>query len=374
MKEETMKTLMYLFLFLISLCLLAGSTHAASIKLTSPNGGENWTIGSTHNITWTITPSSSVKLEVLKGNQVLTIATISQNQTTYPWEVGKVGGHTAGTDYKIKVTNLNTGESDASDAFFTISNITIQPIMIKTWNNLSGLCYIVNCQGTTTITAPILKTVEGLVTPGGTLVLKGQGFGNNPGKVYMSPNASGDYIISNMELPTGGWWNDNAILAVVPSKTGVKEQSVTIKVETADHKVSNIVFATFKPELDLTVLPSSALLNTTCCGFDDGGSNNCDPTGTSFYLFHQNCGYSDVSGYDTWTGHLKNSWVADGKIYDWDTSGSGSANTFYSKFSAGSTDLYIQANFSIDWTVAGCNSFVAVGNIGIIGPKNVPFH
>jgi hypothetical protein len=378
---EAMKTLRYVVLLLILLCLAAGPAHAVAIKLTAPNGGENWTIGTTQNITWTVTGTTAqatVSLELLTGQNTLGIIkdNIPAQQKTFLWTVGQYKGGTAsaGTDYKVRVKVVNTSASDKSLAAFTISNISALPIMQKTWNNLSGLCYIVNCQGTAT--APILKTVEGLVTPGGTLLIKGQGFGNSPGKVYMSPNTTGDYIISNMELPTGGWWNDNAILAVVPSKTGVKEQTVTIKVETAAYKVSNIVFATFKPSLNFIYLPAYALTNILCSGICSGlggpFSYNDYPS-VKFEATNEILeGWSTKSGDNTWKTHLKNGWVTDGHLYDWTVVGGGSANADNTNLTAGSSDLFVQINYELP--VTWVPTAIAVGaNVGVIGPKDVPF-
>ncbi len=48
------------------------SNEVSSITVTSPNGGETWVHGSTHDITWTssVDAGSNVKIELMKGATV----------------------------------------------------------------------------------------------------------------------------------------------------------------------------------------------------------------------------------------------------------------------------------------------------------------
>jgi hypothetical protein len=365
-----MKTVRHLLLFLILLCFAAGPAYAGwNIKVTSPNGGENWTLGSTHNITWTIAVPGSVKIELLQGGVVVgTIATVAQNQKTYAWEVGKYAGGIAqaGTNYTIKITATNLADSDTSDANFTIGNKVNLGFQLSS-QYLTNLITIINnyLNGTTT---PTINSLDGLVTPTGFLFIKGQGFGNSQGAaVKMFGEFEGGYKTLNISD-----WNDTAIMASVPYFTGAKEQAIKIQVEAADHKVSNEWPATFKPLLEFTYLPITALKITTCDQQGDENVCTLNMSSWSFYCMHRNCGYSNFSGIDGWSAHLKNGWVIDGNIYDFQVYGTGSANTYNSKFSAGSTDVYLEVDFTAGWVWDGCTHIEVMGSIGILGPKDVP--
>ena len=101
---------------------------AASINVTSPNGGENWVIGSTQAITWSsISVTGKVKIELSRdgGATWKTIMASTANDGTQKW---KVTGP-ATTQAKIKVTSISSpAVYDISDANFTIAP---RPIWIK---------------------------------------------------------------------------------------------------------------------------------------------------------------------------------------------------------------------------------------------------
>ena len=107
------------------------AAHAFSISnnmtLTSPNGGERWTLKKTKNITWT--PGSyrgTVSLVLYKGTAKLgNIATgLSATAGTYAWSVGLYGSTRAlaGTNYRIMVRSADGLLSDSSDANFSLLN------------------------------------------------------------------------------------------------------------------------------------------------------------------------------------------------------------------------------------------------------------
>ena len=92
------------------------------IKVTSPNGGENWRRGTTQTIKWNSTgsPGTYVKIELLKPgklNQLIVSATL--NDGSHPWLIP--AAQLPGTDYKIKITSTtNAAYNDTSDNYFTI--------------------------------------------------------------------------------------------------------------------------------------------------------------------------------------------------------------------------------------------------------------
>jgi hypothetical protein len=119
-----------------------------TIHLTSPNGGESWTFGTTKQITWTsegIRPLETVRMDLLKGGN--TIGTLSsvysyEPQNSWNWIVGHKGGPYAppGNDYKVKITTSMSNISDESDGVFTIAPATIRitaPNGGEVWSKLS---------------------------------------------------------------------------------------------------------------------------------------------------------------------------------------------------------------------------------------------
>ncbi len=96
----------------------------SSITLTSPNGGENWTVGSTHNITWSQTGVANVKLEYTGNNGTnwyQITASTSATTGSYSWTIP----NTVSTNCKVRITDVsNSLITDQSDAIFTISVAT----------------------------------------------------------------------------------------------------------------------------------------------------------------------------------------------------------------------------------------------------------
>ncbi len=94
-----------------------------SITVTTPNGGESWTAGTTHPITWTYTgsPGTYVKIELYKGgtpNKTIASSVLTSNKT-YNWMIPST--QASGSDYTVKVTSTtNSAYTDTSDSAFTI--------------------------------------------------------------------------------------------------------------------------------------------------------------------------------------------------------------------------------------------------------------
>jgi subtilisin family serine protease len=110
-----------------------------SITVTSPNGGENWQLGSTQDITWNATGitgkvwislfKDGVNVGPIKGNLVA-------SPGSYAWTVGTLSNGTTvspGSGYTIRVKQQGGGVQDFSDAPFTISDTT--PSLILTSPN-----------------------------------------------------------------------------------------------------------------------------------------------------------------------------------------------------------------------------------------------
>lgn len=108
------------------------------ITVTSPNGGETFIRGNSHNVTWTSEGAiGNVKIEYTTNNgSSWNVAKAStSNSGTYSWPVPS----TTSTQCKVRVTRAEeTSVSDSSDAIFTISDpvptITIQsPVGGESW-------------------------------------------------------------------------------------------------------------------------------------------------------------------------------------------------------------------------------------------------
>lgn len=99
-------------------------TQQPAIALTAPNGGESWSVNSTHDITWTKTEKTGtyVKVALQKGGVFLkNLVTSTTNDGTYHWNIP--ADLTPGTDYKIIVTSTSvSGVSSVSAGNFAIVN------------------------------------------------------------------------------------------------------------------------------------------------------------------------------------------------------------------------------------------------------------
>jgi uncharacterized repeat protein (TIGR02543 family) len=91
---------------------------AQTITVTSPNGGESWAAGSTHNITWTQTGlTGTVTVDLYKGGVWQKIlGTPAATAGTFSWVIAT--NETAATDYRIRI--WQTGASDDSNANFAL--------------------------------------------------------------------------------------------------------------------------------------------------------------------------------------------------------------------------------------------------------------
>jgi hypothetical protein len=101
----------------------------ASVTVTAPNGGESWAGGSAHNITWTSSGVTSVKLEyTLDGTTWSTItSSTAASAGSYAWTVP----NSASTAAKVRVTDAGGTATDVSNAAFTITSATPANVIIN---------------------------------------------------------------------------------------------------------------------------------------------------------------------------------------------------------------------------------------------------
>ncbi len=95
-------------------------TAAPYITLSSPNGGESWQLGSTHNISWQSNAGGSVKIELYKGSsKYKTISSSTSNDGSYSWSIPS--NYDAYSNYKIKITSTsNSSLYDYSNNYFSL--------------------------------------------------------------------------------------------------------------------------------------------------------------------------------------------------------------------------------------------------------------
>ena len=100
---------------------------APTIFVSSPNGGENWTTGTTQNITWTTTgPVGNVKIEYTTDNGTTwaVVNATTGNTGAYSWVVP----NTASVNCKVRMSQASTGTPvDISNARFPSLEHSFQP-------------------------------------------------------------------------------------------------------------------------------------------------------------------------------------------------------------------------------------------------------
>lgn len=98
-------------------------TITSAISLTAPNGGEDWTVGEQHNITWTSQNVTNIKIEysINNGSAWLeVVASVPAVSGSYNWTIP----NTPSTQCLVRISDTdNATINDISDNSFTISNL-----------------------------------------------------------------------------------------------------------------------------------------------------------------------------------------------------------------------------------------------------------
>lgn len=101
-------------------------SFGASLTVTAPAAGANWSLKSAQTIAWTASGSqnANVKIFLYKGSsRVKTISTKTPNDGTFAWTVP--ADLTPATDYRVRVRTVDNLLSDYSD-YFTISKPSLK--------------------------------------------------------------------------------------------------------------------------------------------------------------------------------------------------------------------------------------------------------
>ncbi|MBI3119380.1 MAG: hypothetical protein HYZ00_11870, partial [Candidatus Hydrogenedentes bacterium] len=98
---------------------------AAPLRLTKPNGGESWDLGTSHLVTWTARPEtgSSIILKLRRGSSTQFLAS-TPNTGSWNWNVST--NLTPATDYKLLIVTPDYLYSDLSDGTFTLTRAPLQ--------------------------------------------------------------------------------------------------------------------------------------------------------------------------------------------------------------------------------------------------------
>jgi hypothetical protein len=113
---------------------------APSITVTSPNGGENWTVGSSHNITWTSTGSITdvqIQYSTNSGGSWTTITASTSNDGSYSWTIPDANS----SHCLVRVRDTDGSPSDTGNNTFTISPPAAETITVTSPNG--GECWTV---------------------------------------------------------------------------------------------------------------------------------------------------------------------------------------------------------------------------------------
>jgi hypothetical protein len=121
-----------LSLAIVLLCVISATAMSQTITVISPNGGENWALGSTQGIKWTSSGmTGNVRILLFKGGASLGIIKddVPVAAGSINWVVGAYQGGMAvpGTDYKVRIRKMQTEILDASNREFTISPAVVTP-------------------------------------------------------------------------------------------------------------------------------------------------------------------------------------------------------------------------------------------------------
>ena len=122
-----------IFLLLGTLIFFGVTVFAGTLRITSPDGGERWQLGTMQNITWRASGSfaNPVKLVLLKDGTALgpIVKDLDSHAGTFSWRAGEyhqgtMGGplRTAsfGSGYTIKIKEQTVPTSDVSNSGFTL--------------------------------------------------------------------------------------------------------------------------------------------------------------------------------------------------------------------------------------------------------------
>ncbi|MDP3149058.1 MAG: FISUMP domain-containing protein [Ignavibacteria bacterium] len=122
-------------------CLKDETSSVGSIIISSPNGGENWQVGTNKNITWTSSNVTNVKIEYTSNNGTSWATIISNTPATansYSWLIP----NTPSSQCKVKICDVgNSAVNDESDNLYQITSANSNPCSGISAITFSGKTY-----------------------------------------------------------------------------------------------------------------------------------------------------------------------------------------------------------------------------------------
>ncbi|MDQ1355380.1 MAG: hypothetical protein QG657_5690, partial [Acidobacteriota bacterium] len=116
----------------------SNQTNCGTITVTSPNNGETWLIGSTHEITWSSTGAlGNVRIEFSSdnGSNWTEITASTENDGVYSWTVPGISS----TNCLVRISETDGDPSDTSDAVFTIVEGITGRVMDESGNGIANI-------------------------------------------------------------------------------------------------------------------------------------------------------------------------------------------------------------------------------------------
>lgn len=118
--------------------LIANFQPAKVLTVLVPNGGESWIVGSSHNITWTSSGVTNVKIDYTANNGTSwnnIVSSTAASTGSYPWTIPIPPS----TQCKVRISDAsNSSVNDISDNVFTIFNNSNPSVITTSATNISN--------------------------------------------------------------------------------------------------------------------------------------------------------------------------------------------------------------------------------------------
>jgi len=219
----------------------------AGITVVSPNGGESWMAGSSHNITWLSSGvAGNIKIEYsTDGGAAWSVAAASvANTGTYSWTVPG----TLSASCLARVTSLDGAASDASNAVFSIIAAPTGLIRLSR----TALVFGAEASGPTTAAQPVVVSNAGTGAMSWTAasnklwLTATPASGSGTGAISVSVNAS--------SLPAGTY---TGTITVSSAGAANSPQTVSVTLTVYGTGTSRSPFGVFESPLDGATVSSS---------------------------------------------------------------------------------------------------------------------
>ncbi len=104
-----------------------GGSPDPLIVVVNPNAAVTWYLGQTYTIAWSSANiTGNVQIELNNNETYSTLASDIENTGSYSWTIPET--QTAGTQFKIKISNMAATVSDMSNEFFTITQLPLTDV------------------------------------------------------------------------------------------------------------------------------------------------------------------------------------------------------------------------------------------------------